>query len=129
MRLRLFLPTRIALECEVAKVVAEGGEGHFGILPRRQDFVSALVPGIVAYVDAQGREAYIAIDEGILVKVADEIMISTRQAVPGTDLASLERVVEESFLRLDERERSARSALARLEAGVVRRFHEMRERR
>jgi F-type H+-transporting ATPase subunit epsilon len=34
----------------------------------------------------------------------------------------LERIVREQFQDLDERERMARSATARLEAGLVRRF-------
>jgi hypothetical protein len=34
-------------------------------------------------------------------------------------------MVEREFLALDDRERAARSALTRLEAGVVRRFVEM----
>jgi F-type H+-transporting ATPase subunit epsilon len=36
--------------------------------------------------------------------------------------------VQERFIELDEHERVARSALARLEAGVVRRFLQLGER-
>jgi F-type H+-transporting ATPase subunit epsilon len=51
--------------------------------------------------------------------------VSAWRGVRGDDLASLRATVEREFLQLDDRERTARSALARLEAGVVRRFVEL----
>ncbi len=128
MRLKVLLPTEVLLDRQVKKIVAEAQNGSFGILPRHIDFAAALVPSVVVYVDAQGTERFLGIDEGTLVKCADEVSISTRNAVPGDDLQTLRDVVRGRFLELDERERSARGALARLEAGVVRRFVELQER-
>ena len=51
---------------------------------------------------------------------------ATRNAIAGTDLDTLSRLVAREFLELDERERLARSALARLEAGAARRLLELR---
>ena len=125
MRLIVHLPTEVLLDQQVKKIIAEAQNGSFGILPRHIDFVAALVPSVVVYVDAQGSERFLGIDEGTLVKCADEVFVSTRNAVPGDDLQTLREVVRNRFLELDDRERSARSALARLEAGVVRRFIEL----
>lgn len=127
MRLRIVLPTEIFLDQPVRKIVAEAPNGYFGMLPRHIDFVTALVPGVLVYVDEDGSERFLGIDEGTLVKCADEVLVSTRNAVLGEDLQSLRKAVQERFLELDERDRSARSALARLEAGVVRRFVELQE--
>lgn len=127
MHLRVLLPTQVLLDRPVAKIVAEAENGHFGLLPRHIDFVAALVPGVLAYVTPEGAERYLGIDEGILVKCAGRVMLSTRDAVQGDDLESLRQTVRRRYLELDERERAARSALARLEAGVVRRFIELRE--
>ena len=127
MRLKVLLPTRVLVDEAAAKVVAEAEDGSFGMLPRHIDFVAALVPGILLYVTAEGAERYLGTDEGILVKCGREVLVSTRNAVPGDDLATLRRTVRERYVELDEHERSARSALARLEAGVVRRFIEFRE--
>lgn len=77
----------------------------------------------------QDIEAYLAIDRGILVKVGQEVLVSTLNAVPGNRLEELHAVVAERFLGLDEHERQARSALARLEAGALRRFHLLQEAR
>lgn len=126
MKLEILSPSRVELrEEEVSKVVAEGREGSFGVLPRHVDYVSALVPGILAYVRAADEEERIlAVDRGILVKVGDRIVVSVRDAVTGDDLRTLRATVDERFRTLDEKERQARSAMATLEARFLRRFVE-----
>ena len=124
MNLKVLLPSEVFLDCQVQKIVAEAPNGHFCLLPRHVDFVAALVPGLLTFVDADGGEQFLAIDEGVLVKCGDIVRVSTRQAVRGGDLGQLQQVVEQQFELLDERERMARSASARLEAGLVRRFME-----
>lgn len=127
MRLKLCLPTRTVREEKVDKIVAEAPNGSFAILPRHIDFVAALVPGILEVTLEDGQEIFFGIDEGILVKRGREVMISVRNAVKGDDLATLRGTVEQEFLELNERERTARAALARLEAGVARRFIQLEE--
>ncbi len=127
MRLRIILPTEILLDQTVRRVVAEAEDGEFCLLPRHRDFATALVPGIVAYVDESGTRRYAAVAEGILVKSEDDVRISTRSGVLGDDLGTLRMHVAERFLVLDERERTARSAMARLESDFVRRFIEFGE--
>jgi F-type H+-transporting ATPase subunit epsilon len=128
MRFKLLLPTEILLDEPVRKIVAEAQNGYFCILPRHIDFVAALVPGVLIYADANGVERFVGIDEGMLVKRADQVMASTRNAVTGDDLGSLKDLVRERFVEIGEREKSVRSAIGRLEAGVVRRFIELQER-
>ncbi|MCA8999535.1 MAG: F0F1 ATP synthase subunit epsilon [Planctomycetaceae bacterium] len=129
MNLKILLPTKVLLSSPVKKVVAEGENGAFCLLPRHVDFVSALVPGILSYRDPQGEEHFAAVAEGILVKSGEEVRISTRSAVLGTDLGTLRKTVAEEFLVLDDRERTARTAVARLEADFVRRFLQFEEHR
>jgi F-type H+-transporting ATPase subunit epsilon len=125
MRLTVLLPSRVLVDEEVAKVVAEAENGWFCLLPRHADFVAALVPGVLAFTTADGAEGLAAVDHGMLVKCGVEVLVSTWRGARGQDLESLRAVVEREFLALDDRERAARGALARLEAGVVRRFVEM----
>lgn len=124
MRLKVLLPTKILIDQEVTKVVAEAEDGYFGILPRHIDFVAALVPGILSFQSEIGEE-FLAIDEGILVKCASVVMVSTRRAVGSKDLRRLKETVEEEFLTLDDRERKTRSILAKLEADFAKRFIKM----
>jgi len=128
MRLTVLLPSHVLVDEEVTKVVAEAENGWFCLLPRHADFVAALVPGVLVFATAAGAEGLAAIDHGMLVKCASEVLVSAWRGVTGDDLETLRAVVEREFLALDDRERAARGALARLEAGVVRRFVEMEAR-
>jgi F-type H+-transporting ATPase subunit epsilon len=125
--LKVLLPTSILLEQEVDKVVAEARNGQFCLLPRHVDVVAPLVPGVLAFQRGEGAVQYIGIDEGVLVKVAGEVLVSTRQATRGGSLEELQQWVEDEFRLLDEHERKARSAAAKLEAGLVRRFLDVQE--
>ncbi len=135
MRLRVLCPHGAVLEREVTKVVAEADNGWFGLLPRHVDFVAALVPGILAYLPAaadreepkEAAEEYLAVAEGILVKVGREVRVAVRDAVAGARLGELERAVRRHSRELERSEERARAALARLEADFVRRFAELSE--
>jgi F-type H+-transporting ATPase subunit epsilon len=128
MRLEVTLPSRVMLDQAVTKVVAEGQGGSFCLLPRHVDMTAALVPGLLSFTSADGAQGLLGIDEGVLVKRGGDVLVATLNAVRGDDLATLRAAVQERFIELDEHERVARSALARLEAGVVRRFLQLGER-
>lgn len=129
MRLKLLLPTEVLVEAEVSKINAEAQNGSFCLLPRHVDFVAALVPGLLSYVVENGDEVFLGLDEGALVKVGDEVLVSTRNAVQGPDLGALRDAVDSQFVESHKRERRARSAVARLESTLVRRLLEIQERR
>lgn len=127
MRLKLLTPIAVLVDETVSKINAEGPEGLFCLLPRHRDWVAALVPGIVGFVTLDGPETFVAVDQGVLVKCGGEVLISVRRAVCDCDLACLRDVVETRFRQYDDQEKAARSAIARLEAGVIRRFLELQE--
>jgi F-type H+-transporting ATPase subunit epsilon len=127
MRLKVLLPNKIMLDENTIKVIAEADNGCFCLKPRHRDFVAALVPGLLCFTSPAGEENYLAVDEGTLVKCASDVLVSTRNAVRGADLKSLRNTVEEHYLKISAAERVARSALSRLEAGIVRQYLEMRD--
>jgi F-type H+-transporting ATPase subunit epsilon len=127
MRLKVLLPTEVIVDEEVAKVVAEAGNGSFCLLPRHVDFLAALVPGLLSFDTPEGEEVFLAVDEGILVKCKQDVLVSTRNAIRGPNLGELRKAVEEQFKVLDEREKMARSAVAKIEASFVRRFLEIQK--
>lgn len=125
MRLKVLLPTEIFIDQEVEKVTAEAENGSFCLLPRHIDFVAALIPGLLSFVTPEGEEKFLGVDEGILVKAGSEVLVSTRRAVRAPELGTLLETIQDEFLSLDEREKKARSAVARLEADLIRRFMEL----
>jgi len=122
-QLTLFLPSEVFLEAEVSKVIGESAEGSFCLLPRHIDYLTALVPGILSYILPSGQENFLAVDGGLLVKQRDRVLVVTRRAVRGA-LGQLQQEVESMLFDLDDKEKSTRTALARLEAGILRRFME-----
>lgn len=128
MNLTVMTPTNVVVDVSASKVTAIAPtHGSFCLLPRHIDLVSALAPGILTYESEEGQESYIAVDEGLLVKRGDHVRVSVKQAVIGGDLGSLRETIEREFEQLDDLERRARSALARLEADFVRRYAEITE--
>ena len=125
MNLKILLPFQIFAEKKgVSRIVAETREGSFGLLPHRLDCVAALVPGIFIYETEEGGEVYVAVDEGMLVKTGQEVLVSVRNAIVGMDLNQLRAAVENEFLIMDESEQRMRSVMAKLESGFVRRLVE-----
>jgi len=127
MRLRVLLPTEVLVDETVTKLVAEAENGEFCLLPRHLDFVAALPPGVLSFWPDDGAQQYVAVDDGVLVKCGREVSVSTRGGARGGDMAELRALVEARFLQLDEHQRKARGALARLEAGTLRRFRALQE--
>lgn len=128
MTLRVLLPFRVLLEkSAVLRIVAEAPDGSFGLLPRRLDCIAVLGPGVLIYETGAEGEAYVAVDEGVLVKIGLEVLVSVRWALAGADLGQLRATAEEEFKMIDEHEGAARSVIARLEAGFVQRFASLQD--
>ncbi|WP_423822278.1 F0F1 ATP synthase subunit epsilon [Salinisphaera sp. SPP-AMP-43] len=125
MHLRILLPFAVFVDRQhVQRIVVATTAGAYGFWPHRLDCVAALVPGILTYASEADGEVPIAVDEGALVKTGPEVWVSVRRAVGGVALEALQAAVEQQFLQLDEQQRAARAAMARMEAGLVRRIAE-----
>ncbi|MEO6947190.1 MAG: F0F1 ATP synthase subunit epsilon [Nitrobacter sp.] len=121
MNLKVLLPFQIFVErTGVTRIVAETREGSFGLLPHRLDCVAALAPGILIYETQSDGEAFVAVDEGVLVKAGPDVFVSVRRAMGGTDLGQLREAVEREFLTLNAQEQSVRSVLAKMEGDLIR---------
>jgi F-type H+-transporting ATPase subunit epsilon len=126
MHLKILLPFRVFEDIQnVKRIVMETSEGSFGLLPQRLDCVAALVPGIFTYETES--EQYIAIDEGVMVKAGEEVMVSVRNAIRGSSLEDLNQSVEKEFKRLDESEKEIRSSMVKMESGFIMSLEKLRE--
>ena len=157
MDLKILLPYRIFAEIKnVSNIIAETSEGSFGLLPQRLDCVAAIVPSIFSYetsmnplfttttddnrripsdIESQSysdktkskNKHYIAVDEGILIKAGNNVLVSVRNAFGGTDLGKLHDSVEKEFLNLDDSERKTRSEMAKMESGFICSLEKLRD--
>jgi F-type H+-transporting ATPase subunit epsilon len=123
MNLKVLLPFQIFAERSgVSRIVAESHEGSFGLLPNRLDCVAALAAGILIYETEAEGEAYLAVDEGVLVKTGSDVLVSVRNAIAGTNLGQLREAAQREFMHLDEQEKNVRSVLAKMEGDLMRRM-------
>ena len=121
MRLRIYIPSRLMIDTDVTKVTAESLHGTFCILPRHVDCAAVLVAGLLSYQRSDtGREEFLAVDQGILVKRGPDVRVSARKAVGGTALESLEKEVRSGIQELNEQEAKTRSIIAKLEIDFIR---------
>lgn len=127
MHLKVLLPFQVFADLQhVTRIVAQMPHGAFGLLPHRRDCVAALAPGIFTYATAAGGEVYLALDEGVLVKIGAEVLVSVRHAIGSTDLGRLHEAVKREFLTFDAQEKNVRSVMTKLESDFIRRcaaFH------
>lgn len=121
MNLKVILPSTVMLDERVDKVVCESPAGGFCLLAHHIDFVTALVPGILSYRSARGEAAYMAVNSGVLVKQGEQVLVCTRHAVRGR-LGELQEEVDKMLSRTDEKERTTRASMTKLEADFIRRF-------
>ncbi len=125
MQLKILTPAKVFCSLDrVARIVAESRSGSFGILPHRLDCVAALTAGVLTYAADEGKDIYVAVDEGVLVKVGSQVLISVRRAMGGVDLGQLRKAIDRDFLTQDAQEKTVRKAVAKLESSLIRRFAE-----
>lgn len=126
MRLKVLLPTQVLVDEEVRKIGAEGEDGELTLLPRHIDLTTTLSPSVLSFELPGGREEFVAVGEGVLVKCGQEVLVSTRKGVRGAELGKLRERVQQEFTKLDERAETARTSLNKIEATFVHRFIELK---
>lgn len=128
MHLQVLLPTDVLVDVQTPKVVAEAENGSFCLLPRHANFVTSLAAGILTYTSSQDTDHNIGVAEGVLVKSGGNVFVSVEYGVRGDTPGELRDNLRRYFETINERERQALSAVARLEADFVRRFLDLKER-
>ena len=121
MRLKVLAPARVVLDQEADKITAMGPEGYFCLLPHHADFVSALAPGVLS-LQGEDREISLAVDEGILVKCGNEVLVTTRNVFEDEAGGKIKPARALEMLALDADEAKCREIIAGLEAEFSRSF-------
>ena len=122
MRLRITTPLSIVIDEDAVKIVsAEDSSGGFGIQPHHADFLTTLSVGVVSWKSAGGARHYCAVHGGVLtVTGGKEVAVTTRDAIPGDDLATLDQAILDRFGTYAEAERSDRVDSAKLQLRAIR---------
>ncbi len=120
LQLEIRVPDSVVLSVPVLSVQAQDASGRFGLLTHHQAFLTLLVPCVLFFREANGRERYAAVDGGVLLLEEDRVSIATREAALAD---TLEQVVESAAGMLESRrrqERTARTEFAALQTSLLR---------
>lgn len=118
MRLKILTPTQIEADVQIQKVDFEALDGFFTLLPKHIDFVDSLKQTIVQY-QSNGKTCYAACDKGVIVKKADEVIISTALAILDNDLEKLKKNIAFDFKQMEQERKEALVSISRLELGLT----------
>lgn len=126
LHLKILLPHAIFLETDgVVNLQVETTAGAYGFQPQRLDCVAAIAPGVLTYRTTDGKEYYVAVDRGLLVKAGKTVSLTVRNAIGGTDLGELHTSINERFRKMDDLEQESRRVMSYLETGFVRNFEKL----
>jgi len=121
-RLRIITPLAIIIDTEpVLALRAEDDSGSFGIQPGHANFLTSLTIGVVSWQDGAKTRHYCAVRHGVLVVAGGtSITITTREAVAGDDLATLDETVIAGYCAAIDEERTERTDTLRLQLNAIR---------
>ncbi|MBC7451235.1 MAG: F0F1 ATP synthase subunit epsilon, partial [Cytophagales bacterium] len=85
--LKIILPSQVFAEIkDVKRMVVECLNGSYGFLPNMLECTATVVPGILMYESHSTGATYVAIDEGVVVKVGKEVYVSVKNAIGGNNI-------------------------------------------
>lgn len=122
MKLIISTPFETILETQARKVIAPTTSGERGLLPRHLDTALALSNGIMEVSRPDNPPLYLGLRGGLLVKAGDRVSVATSDAILSEDLTTLEQHARKLFSEFEDHERIAETAMAKLEAGLIRKL-------
>jgi len=120
MRLRIVTPLAIVVDEDTESLRAKDASGGFGIWPSHAPFLTALAVSILSWKIA-GLERFCALRGGLLTATGGStVTITTREAVAGNDLATLDAEVLTQFQTDTDEERVEHTETMRLQMNAIR---------
>lgn len=116
--LRIVTPAKI-MEKEITSVRLKDETGFFGILKGHTNFITVLVPSLVYYTDSNGKEVFLAVDEGILSVREGSVTITSREVYESDDAEKLAEIIENTLAKRDESEMAFREMFGGIERAFM----------
>lgn len=122
MKLAIVTPLAVVAEEDgIVSLRAEDATGSFGIWQGHADFLTALTISVVSWKGAGGAWRHCAVRSGTLtVREGNAVVVTSREAVVGDDLETLDETVLTRFRADMEAERSERTESTRLHLAAIR---------
>lgn len=109
----------------VASFVGEDASGSFGLMAHHQRFMTVLAVGLARLTLADAGKRYLGLPGGLLYFVDNELRISTRRYLIGTDAAAIGATLAQVMLAEEQALALTRQKLHRLEAEMLQRLAQL----
>ena len=113
--LKIYSPTEILFEGNIKKINFQGKEGFLTILPNHIDYVSSFDTTIINLIDENNKEFFLALGNGVLVKYADRVRITSYKGIMAESLEKLDLKMKELNEKEGEIEKEINKNLKQLE--------------
>jgi F-type H+-transporting ATPase subunit epsilon len=116
--LNIVTPSSIAVR-EIQAVQLTDETGSFGILKGHDDFLTVLQPSLGYYIDADGKEMFIAVDGGIFCIRGEAVTLTTKELFESEHPEELSALMEQTILKREKNEQSFSSMLQGIEKSYI----------
>lgn len=123
-QLSVVAPDRTVVDQAVQSLIAPGHEGYLGVQAGHQPVIVALKPGLVEYLDPQGKREFVAIGGGFMEVSGDSVIVLADDARRASEINA--REVEEALdkarraLRGEDSEMTREEAVQEIERCIAR---------
>ena len=117
-KLRIVTPTKVS-EKNVKAIRLKDESGFFGIMKGHVDFLTALDPSLCYYLDDNGKEAFLAVDGGVVSVKDGTVTITSRDVFESENAEELSEIIEKTFTKRDSSEASFLTMLKGIEQSFI----------
>ncbi len=117
-KLNIVTPANIT-EKEITYIRLKDETGFFGILKGHTNFLTVLVPSLCYYTDVNGKEVFLAVDEGIVSVREGTVTITSKEVFESDNAEKLAEIIETTLAKRDESEIAFRGMFEGIERSFM----------
>jgi F-type H+-transporting ATPase subunit epsilon len=117
-KLNIVTPAKI-MEKDITYIRLKDETGFFGILKGHTNFLTVLVPSLCYYTDVNGKEVFLAVDEGVLSVREGTVTITSKEVFESDNAEKLAEIIENTLTKRDESEIAFRGMFEGIERSFM----------
>lgn len=117
-KLNIVTPAGV-LSRDITHIRLKDESGFFGIMKGHIDFLTVLVPSLCYYRDENGKEMFLAVDEGIFRVRGGVATLTSREIFESGDAGKLAELMESTFEQRRKTEAGLREMLGNIEKSFI----------
>ncbi|MCF6152540.1 MAG: F0F1 ATP synthase subunit epsilon [Candidatus Kuenenia stuttgartiensis] len=117
-KLNIVTPTKI-MEKNITYIRLKDETGFFGILKGHTNFLTVMVPSLCYYTDVNGKEVFLAVDEGIVSVREGIVTITSREVFENDNAEELAEIIETNLAKRDKSEMAFREMFEGIERSFM----------